>query len=64
MTKQTGGIYAKNDIELSWSIKSGIVCDKNQLENNMTDRNGMIYTENDTKHWKQKQDKTTMWLIV
>ena len=26
-----GAIYAKNDIELSWSIESGADCDKNQI---------------------------------
>ena len=29
MIDRTGAIYAKNEIELSWIIGSGMVCDKN-----------------------------------
>lgn len=33
-----GTVYAENDIELSWSIGRGVVCDKKNRENNdMTD---------------------------
>lgn len=32
MTDFTGVVYVENEIELSWSIEQGIVCDKNQKE--------------------------------
>ena len=29
VTNRTGVMYVKNDTELSWSIRSGTVCDEN-----------------------------------
>ena len=31
MTNPTGIVYAENDIELSWPIGPGVVCDENQI---------------------------------
>ena len=30
MTDRIGAIYVENKTELSWLIRSGVVCDKNQ----------------------------------
>ena len=30
MSDRTGAVYVENETELSWSIKSGAICDKNQ----------------------------------
>ena len=27
----TGAVYTKNNTKLSWSIRSGVICDKNQI---------------------------------
>ena len=31
MTDRTSVFYIENDTELSWSIKSGVICGKNQI---------------------------------
>ena len=41
-------VYAKNETKWSWPIGLGAICDENQQENNVTDHNGAVYTENDT----------------
>lgn len=45
MTNQTSVVYAKNEIKLSWLIRSSAVYDKNQQENSVIYHNGSVYTK-------------------
>ena len=49
MIDRTGTVYVENDTELSWLIKLSVVCDENQIGQDMTDNIGVIYVENHTE---------------
>ena len=47
MTDRTHAFYAKTNTKLSWEIGSGANCDKNQIEQHVTDHTNAIYTKNE-----------------
>lgn len=49
MIDRTQLIYAKNEIELPWSIKPSPVYDENQIDNDVTDLIDLVYIEIETK---------------
>lgn len=42
-----GAFYTKIDTKLSWPIKSGASCDKNQIGQHLTDHTYVVYIRNE-----------------
>lgn len=42
-------VYAENEIELLWPIRSSVVYDETKQDSDMIDHTGMVYAKKDTK---------------
>ena len=47
ITDRIDVVYAKNKINLLWSIGLGTVCEKTSQDNDVTDHTGAVYAKNE-----------------